>query len=147
MDNAKKKAPILLLLPMVIIVLVLVGVTACHEAPAPNVGIEVKRDSLVRTWVIDRFVRNEEDLTPTLGGTQLDFSSSGRLNIIRGSNSFEGLWSLRGSTIALSVDVDDTNLRPLSGVYVATALTETELNLINQNARTPAVLDLREIDQ
>jgi len=147
MDKNKNKAVLPLLLPLVCTVWFLLCLTSCHEDPPPNIGIELKRDSLVRTWVIDRFIRNDEDLTASLGGTQLDFSESGRLNIIRGSSEFEGLWSLRGSSIALSVDVDDVEIRPLSGVYVATTFTDTELNLINQNARTPSVLDLSEIEQ
>ena len=120
----------------------LILVSACHEDPDPLVGIEISRDSLVNTWAIEKFIKDDTIRTDDFTGVLLEFQNSGRLNIFKDGQTFEAIWSLRGTTIALSIDVTDTLLRELSGVWIALEQTAERIDLINENPRTPQELTL-----
>lgn len=122
--------------------LIIFAGSACHEDPEPLIGkVEnIDRDSVVGNWFIQEFTLGDSNRTPDFENVVLDFEQSSRLNIIKNGQTFEGLWSLRATSIALSVDVVDTVLRELSGVYVADELSPTVFDLQNSNPRTPARL-------
>ena len=120
----------------------LILVSACHEDPEPLVGIEISRDSLVNFWTIEKFIADDTIRTEDFAGVVLEIQNSGRLNLIKEGQIFEALWSLRGTTLALSIDVTDTLLRELSGVWIALEQTAERIDLINENPRTPQELTL-----
>ena len=120
----------------------LILVSACHEEPESLVGIEISRDSLVNTWAIEKFIKDDTIRTEDFAGVLLEIQNSGRLNLIKDGEIFEALWSLRGTALALSIDVTDTLLRELSGVWIALEQSAERIDLVNENPRTPHELTL-----
>jgi len=116
--------------------------SACHEEPESLVGIEISRDSLVNTWAIEKFIKDDTIRTEEFAGVLLEIQNSGRLNLIKNGEIFEALWSLRGTALALSIDVTDTLLRELSGVWIALEQSAERIDLVNENPRTPHELTL-----
>ncbi|MCZ6694384.1 MAG: hypothetical protein O6939_10820, partial [Bacteroidetes bacterium] len=68
--------------------------------------------------------------------------NSGRLNLINDGQVFEALWSWRGTALAFSIEVTDTLLRELSGIWIALDQTAERIDLVNENPRTPHELTL-----
>jgi len=128
-----------------IISLIVIGTLfACHEEPDPLLGVEMDRDFFLRQFRIEEFTKNDSILTPWFENVILEFDVSGRLFVYQDLDTFEALWSFRSTTISLSVDVPDSILRELSGIYVAPDYDSlsTQIDLVNQNSRTPSDLIL-----
>jgi len=116
---------------------------ACIEDLPPLIGVELDPNKIVGEWEIENFTRNDSIRTPDFEGVVLLFDISRQLFIDRNNESFEAIWSLRAQDLLLSVDVSDTILRELSGVYVSQEEQDSlQLNLTNKNPRTPGSLIL-----
>jgi len=114
----------------------------CHDEPDPVMGLDISRDSLLNTWTVETFLKDDSVLTDDFAGVEIEFDPSGRLFLFRGGNTFEGVWSLRAGALILSADVTDTLLRELSDVWAAQEQTATFIDMVSQNARTTRRLTL-----
>ena len=116
---------------------------SCHEDPVPLIGVELDPNKIVGTWDIQDFTRGDSSRIQDFEDVILEFDISRQLFIDRNNKTFEAIWSLRAQDLLLSVDVTDTILRELSGVYVSQEEQDSlQLNLTNKNPLTPGVLQL-----
>ena len=126
-----------------LILLAIAVFPSCNEDPQPLIGVEFDPNKIVGEWDIEGFVRNDSVRTPYFEGVVLQFDISRQLFIERNNEMFEAIWSLRAQDLLLSVDVTDTILRELSGVYVSQEEQDSlQMNLTNKNPRTPGFLKL-----
>jgi len=121
---------------------------SCHEDPESLVGFEIPEGVLINSWTIEDFTQADSSRADDFQGIVMTFDKSRRLFINKGGTEFETLWSLRATSLSLSIDVADTLLRELSGVYVSLeeidSLANT-LDLTNSNPRTPSTLLLEKL--
>ncbi len=123
--------------------LVIAMASGYHEDPQPLIGVELDPNKIIGSWDIQNFTRSDSVRTELFKNVVLEFDPSRQLFIARGSKTFEAIWSLRAQDLLLSMDVADTILRELSGVYVSQEEQDSlQLNLSNKNPRTPGVLQL-----
>lgn len=128
---------------MLVSFLVIAILSGCHEDPQPLIGVQLDGGKIVGTWDILNFTRGDSSRTEAFEGVTLEFDASRQLFIDRNNETFEAIWSLRAQDLLLSVDVTDTILRELSGVYVSPEEQDSlQLNLVYKNPRTPGVLQL-----
>jgi len=129
---------------------------SCSNDPEPNVGIPLTVDLVVNDWRIEQFVKEGEDITDQYTGVRLDLEPSGfivpRINGFPVQNSpLESIqvWNLDAGGLIITLDISfngqpDTLFRKLTGFYVANDTSQTRLNLISRNPRTPITLVLSE---
>jgi len=116
---------------------------SCHEEPDSLVGFEIPEEVLINSWTIEDFTQADSSRADDFLGVVMTFDKSRRLFINKGGTEFEALWSLRATSLSLSIDVSDTLLRELTGAYVSLEEVDsaaTILNLTNSNSRTPGTL-------